>query len=165
VLDDVELPDQAIAASWASGVPALGEANPDLLKDQPLLGFSGLASEVQDKKSGPVGLHRAQVEVNPVLGDNAPSTTPLKRSTGPGEAEDFPPPPIQQVEAVGLFDQRARLMPTPSSAASTSHELSPSGRPKSSLIQPYSSGGLVIAPPSNFHPSNVPAGIIGDPGW
>jgi hypothetical protein len=89
MLNDVELPNQAIAAYRASGVPALGEADLDFLKDQPLLGFSGLASEVQDKQPGPVGFDRVQVEVNPLLGDNTSRISPLKRSTGPVTAEDI----------------------------------------------------------------------------
>jgi hypothetical protein len=91
VLNEVELPHQTIAASRASGVPPLAEPDPNFLKDQPLLGFGGLASEVQDKKPGPVRLDRAQVEIDPLLGDKASQVPPLKRSTGPVEAEEVLP--------------------------------------------------------------------------
>ena len=91
MLNEVELPHQTITTSRALGVPALGEADLDFLKDQPLLGFSGVASEVQGKQSGPVAFDRAQVEVNPLLGDDTSRITPLKRSAGLVEAEDIPP--------------------------------------------------------------------------
>jgi hypothetical protein len=108
-------------------MPPLREAHPDLLKDQPLLGLGGFAGEVQNEQPGSVGFDRAQVEVDPALGNNAPSTAPLKRSTGPVEGEDFLPVRIQEVEAVGLFDQSPAGMPPPSSAIATAHEQSPSG--------------------------------------
>jgi hypothetical protein len=85
-------------------VPALGEPDPDFLEQQPLLGFSGVAGEVQNEKPGPVGFDRAQGEVDPALENNAPSAAPLKRSTGLAEAEDFLPSLVQQVQALGLFN-------------------------------------------------------------
>ena len=91
MLNDVELPHQAITASRASGVPAPAEADLNFLKDQPLLGFGGLASEVQNEQSGPVRLDRAQVEVNPLLGDKTSRTPPLQPSTDPMEAEEVLP--------------------------------------------------------------------------
>ncbi len=91
MLDEVEFPHQAITASRALGVPALGEADLDFLKDQPLLGLGGFTSEVQDEQPGPVGFDRAQMEVNPLLGDDSSPILPLKRSTGPVEAEDILP--------------------------------------------------------------------------
>jgi len=91
MLDDIELPHQAITAPRATGVPALGEADLDFLKDQPLLGFSGVTSEVQDKQPSPVAFDRVQVEVKPLLGDDTSRITPLKRSAGLAEAEDIPP--------------------------------------------------------------------------
>jgi len=91
MLDDIELPYQAITAPRATGVPPLVEADLDFLKDQPLLGFSGVASEVQGKQPSPVGFNRAQVEVHPLLGDDTSRITPLKRSAGLVEAEDIPP--------------------------------------------------------------------------
>jgi hypothetical protein len=118
-------------------VPALGEADPDLLKDQLLLGFGGFTGEVQDEQPGLVGFDRIQVEINPYLWDKTSRPPPLKRSTGPVEAKDMLPPPIQQIEAMRLFDQRASAMPTPSSASAITHELSPSDRPKSSVNHRY----------------------------
>jgi len=91
MLDDIELSHQAITAPRATGVPALGETNPDFLKDQPLLGFSGIASEVQDKQSGSVGFNWIQVEIHRLLGDDTSRIPPLKRSAGLAEAEDIPP--------------------------------------------------------------------------
>jgi hypothetical protein len=91
VLNEVKLPDQTIAASRAPGVPPLAEPDLNFLQDQPLLGLSGLASEVQDKKPGPVRLDRAQSEIDPFLGDKASGTPPLKRPTGPVETEDILP--------------------------------------------------------------------------
>jgi hypothetical protein len=125
-LHEIELPHQAIAASRAWGVPALGEADLDFVEDQPLLGLGGFASEVQNEQPGPVGFDRVQVEVNPAFGNNAPSAAPLKRSTGRREAEDFLPSPVQQVEAMGLFDQSPAAMSPPSSASATTHERFPS---------------------------------------
>ena len=126
MLDDVELPHQSIAAPRASGVPAPGKANPNFVEDQPLLGFSGFTSEVQDKQPGPVGFDRAQMEVNPLPGDYTSPIPPLKRSTGPVEPEDILPVRIQEVEATSLFDQRASAMSPPSCAAATAHERFPS---------------------------------------
>jgi hypothetical protein len=107
-------------------MPPLREAHPDLLKDQPLLGFSGVAGEVQNKQPGPVGFDRVQVEIDPLLGYKTSPTTPLKRSTGLVKAKDFHPSLIQQVQAMGLFDQSPAAMSPPSRASAATHERFPS---------------------------------------
>ena len=91
---------------------------------------------MQYEHSAAISLRWAQGEVDPHLGDETSRISPLKRSTGPFEAEDFLPFGIQQVNAMSLFDQPPRLMSTPSSAVAAAHELSPSTNlPKSTVTQ------------------------------